>query len=68
MNKLEKQRQTDKEKAVLLALKNKMALIRDGLKIYGMKLDGSKVFICKSSSYAEIWDDALDKLKNWRKK
>ncbi len=59
----EKIRQSDKEKAVLLALKNKMALIRRDLEIHGIKVDGSTEFISKSEDYDELWSDALKALK-----
>ena len=59
----EEKRQKDKEKAILIALKNNMALIRRKLKIYGMKKDGSTIFICKSENYDNLWSDALNKLK-----
>jgi len=59
----EKERQEAKEKAVLLALQNDMALIRRDLKMYGMKKDGSTVFISESKEYDEIWHDALKALK-----
>ncbi len=60
----EKLRQYDKEKAVLLALKNKMALIRRDLEIHGMKVNGSTIFISKSENYDQLWSDALKALKN----
>jgi len=59
----EEVRQSAKEKAVLLALQNDMALIRRDLKIYGMKKDGSTVFISKSEDYDNLWQDALKILK-----
>ena len=59
----EKKRQSEKEKAVLLALKKDMALIRRGLEIHGMKKDGSTKRICKSKNYEELWTDALKKLR-----
>ncbi|MBS3168671.1 hypothetical protein J4216_06090 [Candidatus Woesearchaeota archaeon] len=59
----EKQRQDAKEKAVLIALKHGMALIREDLEIYGMKIDGSKKFICKGSDYDHLWQEALKALK-----
>ena len=61
-NKVEEKRQNDKEKAVLLALNKDMALIRRELEIYGMKKDGSLVFISKSESYENLWADALEAL------
>jgi hypothetical protein len=59
----EKQRQSAKEKAVLLALQNDMALIRRDLEIYGMKKDGSTIFISVSKDYDHLWQDALKLLK-----
>ena len=60
----EEQRQKAKEDAVLLALQNDMALIRRDLKIYGLKKDGSTIFISKSKDYDNLWADALVQLKN----
>ncbi len=59
----EEKRQSDKEKAVLLALRNSMALIRRDLEIYGMKMDGSTEFICKSKNYDNLWEDAFKSIK-----
>ena len=59
----EEERQKDKEKAILIALKNNMALIRRDLKIYGMKKDGSTIFISKSKNYDNLWTNALNKLR-----
>lgn len=59
----EEKRQKDKEKAILLALKNNMALIRRDLEIHGMKKDGSTIFISKSKNYNSLWSDALKTLK-----
>jgi hypothetical protein len=59
----EKERQSSKEEAVLLALRKGMALIRRDLKIYGMKVDGSTKLISKSDNYDDLWSDALTKLK-----
>jgi hypothetical protein len=55
----EKQRQLSKEKAVLLALQNGLALIRRDLEIFGMKIDGSTKSISKSNDYEHLWEDAL---------
>ncbi|MBI3633743.1 MAG: hypothetical protein HY226_05650 [Candidatus Vogelbacteria bacterium] len=60
----EEQRQVDKEAAVLLALQNDMALIRRDLEIWGMKKDGSTIFISKSVDYDQLWGDSLQALKN----
>lgn len=57
------QRQSAKEEAVLIALKNGMALIRRDLEIHGMKADASTEFISKSDDYDELWLDALVALK-----
>ena len=59
----EEQRQKAKEEAVLLALQNDMALIRRDLEIWGMKKDGSTIFISKSSDYDYMWTDAHGVLK-----
>lgn len=59
---LETERQSHKEDAILLALRKDMALIRRDLEVYGMKKDGSTVFICKSDTYNNLWKDAYDSL------
>lgn len=59
----EEQRQNTKEEAVLLALQNDMALIRRDLEIYGMKKDGSTIFISRSTDYDALWEDALKELQ-----
>ena len=61
--KSEKDRQLAKEKAVLLALRKGMALIRRNLKVYGMKVDGSTELISESKDYDQIWYDALKALE-----
>lgn len=58
--------QEDKEKAVLLALQNNMALIRRGLEVYGMKKNGSTILISKSQNYDTLWNDALVNLQKVR--
>ena len=62
---IEKDRQGVKEKAVLLALHHDMALIRRELEIYGMKKDGTTLFVSRSEDYESLWKDALNILKNW---
>ncbi len=59
----EEQRQGAKEEAVLLALQHDMALIRRDIEIYGMKKDGSTIFISKSQDYDHLWEDALTALR-----
>ena len=59
----EEERQSTKEEAVLLALQQNMALIRRDPDVYGMKKDGSVVFISKSEHYDDLWGDALQALK-----
>ncbi len=59
----EKERQVAKEKAVLIALRKGMALIRRGLEVHGMKTDGTTVLISKSKDYDTLWDDALKALE-----
>ncbi len=58
----EKERQSAKEKAVLLALKKGMALIRRGLQIHGMKVDGTTELISASKNYDCLWEDSLKAL------
>ena len=64
----ENQRQSEKEKAVLLALRNGIALIRRNLEIHGMKTDGSTEFISESKDYDNLWFDALKSLEKRFKK
>lgn len=60
---MEEQKQKSKEEAVLLALQSDMALIRRDLEIWGIKKDGSTIFISKSADYDHLWEDALRALK-----
>ncbi len=62
-NMTEEQRQKAKEKAVLLALQDDMALIRRDLEIWGMKKDGSTVLLSKSVDYDHLWEDVLNILQ-----
>ena len=59
----EKEIQLAKEKAVLLALKKGMALIRRDLEIHGMKVDGSTKLISKSKDHDHLWQNALKELE-----
>ena len=59
----EKEIQSAKEKAVLLALKKGMALIRRDLEIHGIKVDGKTMLISKSKSHDTLWQDALKSLE-----
>ncbi len=59
----EERRQETKEKAVLLALQNDMALIRRDLEIWGIRKDGSTILLSKSIDYDHLWEDALRVLK-----
>jgi len=61
--KLENERQRAKEAAILLALKNNMALMRRGFEVWGMKKNGSTILIVKGTSYEQLWEDALNALK-----
>lgn len=47
----EKYRRLSKEEAILLALKENMALVRRELEVYGLKVDGKSEFICKGKNY-----------------
>ncbi len=62
-NKSEEKRQSAKEKAVLFALQNDMILTHRDFEIYGMKKEGSTVFISRSKDYNNLWQDALKSLK-----
>ena len=59
----EETRQSAKEQAVLLALRNGMALIRRDLEIHGMAVDGRTHYICTGASYDSLWQDALRALE-----
>jgi hypothetical protein len=59
----EKQRQSSKEKSVLIALQNNQALIRRELEIHAMNKDGSIEFVSKSLDYDNLWQDSLKTLK-----
>jgi hypothetical protein len=59
-----KQRQDEKESAILIALRNGMALMRRDLEIHGMKVDGSTIFLSRSVNYDLLWGDALRTLKD----
>ena len=58
----EKKRQENKEKAVFLALQKDVALIRRGLRVYGMKKDGSTFLIIEGKNYEGLWQEALEAL------
>ena len=61
-------RQKNKEEAVLLALQKDIALIRKDLEIWGMKKDGTQIFISRSESYERLWQKSLLALKNHESK
>lgn len=58
----EKHRQAAKEKAILFALQQGTALLRDDLVMYGMHKNGSKTQICVGSSYDTLWQETLEAL------
>lgn len=60
----EEEKQIAKEKAVLIALKQSMALVRKDLEVYGLRVDGSREFISKSENYDTLWQDALSALES----
>ena len=64
----EEKRQITKEEAVRLALSHGMALIRRNLQVWGMKEDGSTIFLSKSKTYDTLWEDALKRVKKLSKK
>ena len=55
----EEEKQSAKEKAVLLALQHNQALIRRNLEIHAINKDGSTEFISKSKNYDNLWQNAL---------
>lgn len=52
----------------MLALQKDIALIRKDLEIWGMKKDGTQIFISRSESYERLWQKALVALKNHESK
>ena len=59
----QQRRQSDKEKAAVMALKKGMTLVRRDLSIVGLKPDGSETLVSKSDSIETVWTDALDQLE-----
>ena len=59
----EPQRQIAKEKAVKLGIEKGMALMREDLKMYGMRADGEKELICEGSDYELLWDETVKALE-----
>ncbi len=55
--------QVFKEVAILLAIKNGMALFDKDLEVYGIKPDGSTMLISKSETQEAIWYDAMKAIK-----
>ena len=56
----EQKRQIEKEKAIKLGIELGMALMRDDLKMYGMRADGSKEFICEAKDYDSLWKETVE--------
>lgn len=59
----EQKKQLVKEEAIRQGIELGMALLREGLKIYGMKVDGKKIFICEAKDYDSLWDEALKNIE-----
>ena len=57
-----------KEEAAILAIKNNMTLFDNGLEVYAIKIDGSKILISKSEDENKVWDAALRALKKMHNK
>ena len=55
--------QTLKEHAVLLAIRNNMALFDRGLEVHAVKQDGTTIIISRSNHPDKLWEDALRALK-----
>jgi hypothetical protein len=54
-------RQEDKTAAIQVAIDfdPPMALLREGLSVYGMQADGTRKLLSTSTSYDDLWGDAL---------
>lgn len=59
----EKQRQLVKEEAIKKGIQRGVALMREDLKMYGMKADGTKIFVCESKDYDSLWGDTLENIE-----
>ena len=59
----EQKRQLAKEEAIKLGIERGMALMREDLKMYGMKADGEKVFICEAKDYDSLWGETLKNIE-----
>src|SRR3989344_2640233 len=59
----EQKRQLAKEDAVKKGIERGMALMREELKMYGMKADGEKIFICEAKDYDSLWEEALKNIE-----
>ena len=52
-----------REKVALMALRQGMAIIKNGLEVFGLHEDGSKELISRSTQKGNVWDDAAAALK-----
>ena len=62
-NMTEENRQLVKEEAIKKGIERGMALMREDLKMYGMRSNGIKTFICESKDYDSLWEDALKNIE-----
>jgi len=58
----EQKRQLVKEEAIKEGIERGMALMREDLKMYGMKGDGEKTLICEAKDYDSLWEETLENI------
>lgn len=59
-----KPKTTKRETVALAALREGMAIIKKGNKVFGLHADGSKELISESSEARQVWSDALNALRS----
>lgn len=52
-----------KEQAIVLAIKNNLALFDRGTEVYAIRPDGYIMLLSKSEETSNVWDQALRTLK-----
>lgn len=64
----EKERQSQKEEAIIRALKldKPGALIRDGLEVYILRADGQKQFVTEATNYDRLWYETFNAIEDIR--
>lgn len=59
----EQKRQLAKEEAIKKGIERGVALMREDIKMYGMKAGGEKIFICEAKDYDSLWEEALKNIE-----